>query len=103
MQLEPITTVIVSSTPADGKVYSIQHYVMKFVSDLRLVSGFLRVLRVPLPIKLIATIYDMLLTHNPNPSYHRAEIRLTCLILHSNSHLQGNILGQRMKIFPSCK
>jgi hypothetical protein len=32
-------------------VYSIPHYVIKFVSDLRQVSGFLRVLRFPPPIK----------------------------------------------------
>ena len=36
--------------------YSIQHYVINFVSDLRQVSGFLRVLRFPPPIKLTATI-----------------------------------------------
>jgi hypothetical protein len=35
-------------------VYSIQHYVIKFVSDLWQVSGFLRVLRFPPPIKLTA-------------------------------------------------
>jgi hypothetical protein len=35
--------------------YSVQHYVIKFVNDLRQVSGFLRVLRCPPPIKLIAT------------------------------------------------
>ena len=35
---------IVSSNPSHGKVYSIQHYVIKFVSDLRQVSGFLLVL-----------------------------------------------------------
>ena len=34
----------------------VQHYVIKFVSDLRLVSGFLLVLRFPPPIKLTATI-----------------------------------------------
>ena len=32
-------------------MYSIQHYVINFVSDLRQVSGFLRVLRFPLPKK----------------------------------------------------
>ena len=32
-----------------GVVYSIQHYMVKFVSDLRLVGGFLRVLRFPPP------------------------------------------------------
>ena len=35
----------------------VQHYVIKFVSDLRQVGGFLRVLRFPPPIKLTATIY----------------------------------------------
>jgi hypothetical protein len=34
----------------------VQHYVIKFVSDLRQVSGFLRVLRFPPPIKLTAMI-----------------------------------------------
>ena len=29
-----------SSNPAHGIMYSIQHYVIKFVSDLRLVGGF---------------------------------------------------------------
>ena len=40
--------------PVHGKVCSIQHYVMKFASDLRQVSGFLWVLRFPLSIKLTA-------------------------------------------------
>jgi hypothetical protein len=34
----------------------VQHYVIKFVSDMRQVGGFLRVLRFPPPIKLTATI-----------------------------------------------
>ena len=34
-----------SSNPVYGEVYSIQHYVVKFVSDLRQVGGFLWVLR----------------------------------------------------------
>jgi len=34
----------------------VQHYVIKFVSDLRQVDGFLLVLRFPPPLKLIATI-----------------------------------------------
>jgi len=46
MQSVSITTEVVSSNPADGEVYSIQHYVIKFVSDLRQVGGFLRVLRI---------------------------------------------------------
>ena len=35
----------VSSNPAHGEVCSMQHYVIKFVNDLRQVGGFLRVLR----------------------------------------------------------
>jgi hypothetical protein len=45
-----------SSNLAHGKVYVIQHYVIKFVSDLRQVGGFLRVLRFAPPIKLTTTI-----------------------------------------------
>ena len=37
-------------------LYSIQHYVIKFVSDFRQVGGFHRVLRFPSPIKLTITI-----------------------------------------------
>ena len=39
-----------------GKVYSIQHYVINVVSDLRQVVSFLRVLQFPPPIKLTAEI-----------------------------------------------
>jgi hypothetical protein len=43
-------------TTNSGEVYSIQHYVIQFVSTLRQVGGFLWVLRFPPPIKLNATI-----------------------------------------------
>jgi hypothetical protein len=33
MQSVPITTKVLSSNPANGEVYLIQHYVIKFVSD----------------------------------------------------------------------
>ena len=39
-----------------GEVYLIQHYVMKFVSDLRQAGGFLWVLRFHPSIKFTATI-----------------------------------------------
>ena len=52
VQSVPIATKVVSSNHVCGKVYSIQ-YVIKFVSDLRQVGGFLRF---PPPIKLTATI-----------------------------------------------
>ena len=40
MQSVPITTDAVSLNPTHGEVYSIQHYVIKFVSDLRQVGGW---------------------------------------------------------------
>jgi hypothetical protein len=46
-----ITIIVVSLNPAHGEVYSMQQYVLKFVSDLRQVGGFLQVLRFPPPIK----------------------------------------------------
>jgi len=51
-----ITTKVVSFNPVHGEVYSIHHYVIKFVSDLRQDGGFLRELWLPSPIKLIATL-----------------------------------------------
>ena len=42
-----------NSDPIHGEMYSIQHYVLKFVSDLPQVGGFLGF---PPPIKLTATI-----------------------------------------------
>jgi hypothetical protein len=47
---------VVSSNPAHGEVYSIQHYVIRFVSDLRQVGGYLQVLRFSPSIKLTAII-----------------------------------------------
>jgi len=46
-----ITCTISAYHPVHGEVYSIQHYVIKVVSDLGQVGGFLRVLRFPPPIK----------------------------------------------------
>jgi hypothetical protein len=42
--------------PCSCEVYSTHHYVIKFVSDLQQVSGFLRVLLFPQPIYLTTTI-----------------------------------------------
>jgi hypothetical protein len=41
VQSVPITTKVVSLNPVHGEVYSIHHYVIKFVSDLRQVGGLL--------------------------------------------------------------
>jgi hypothetical protein len=54
MQSVTITTKLVSSNPAYGEVYSIQHYVIKFVCNLRQVSGFLRYHP---PIKLTVSVF----------------------------------------------
>ena len=40
MQSKSITTKVVSSNPAHGEVYSIQHYEIKFVNDLWQVGKF---------------------------------------------------------------
>ena len=47
---------VVSWNPIHGEVYSIQHYVIKFVSDLQQVVGFLRVFQFPPPKKMTTTI-----------------------------------------------
>jgi hypothetical protein len=39
-----------------GEMYSIQHYVMMFASDLQQVGGFLRAPQFSPPIKMTATI-----------------------------------------------
>ena len=46
----------VSSNPAHDGVYSVQHYMIKFVSDFRQVGGFLHVLRFPTLRKLTVMI-----------------------------------------------
>jgi len=56
MQSVPINTNVVNSNFAIGKVYSIQNYVLTFVSDLQQVIVFLRVIQFPPPIKLTTTI-----------------------------------------------
>ena len=41
IQSLPITTNVVSLNPSHGEVYSIQHYVIKFVSHLRQANAVL--------------------------------------------------------------
>jgi hypothetical protein len=52
----PWTFQIVDVVFVSGSGRGVQHYVIKFVSDLRQVGGFLRVLRFLPPIKLTATL-----------------------------------------------
>ena len=63
---------VVSSNTAHGEVNSLQHYVIKFGSDLRQIGGFLRVLSFHLPIKLTVTYNSNIVEscgqkYNPNP------------------------------------
>jgi hypothetical protein len=41
VQSVPVTTKVVSSNPVHCEMFSIQHYAIKFFSDLRQVGGFL--------------------------------------------------------------
>jgi hypothetical protein len=50
-----ITINALSSNPVNGKVYSIQHYVIKFASNLLQASGFHRAPLFSPPIKIVAT------------------------------------------------
>jgi hypothetical protein len=64
-------TTIVSSNHVYGEVYSIPHNVIKFVSDLRQVGGFLWVLRFPPTIKLTGYSWNIVESgakyHEPRP------------------------------------
>ena len=55
VQSVPIS-IVVSLNPAYCEVYSIQLFVIKFVSNFRSVNGFLSVFRFPPPIKLTTMI-----------------------------------------------
>jgi hypothetical protein len=65
-----------SSNPAHGEEYSIQHFVIKFVSDLRQVGGFLWVLLFPPPIKLTVTfsVYTVISSTNKTDRHDITEI-----------------------------
>ena len=82
-----ISTKVVSLNPVYGEVYSIQYYVIMFVSNLRQVSSFLRVLYFPLPIKLTATIHSWNIVESgvkyhksTNPINYRKQISLMNMI-----------------------
>ncbi len=63
---------IVSSKPADGEVYSMQHYVIKFASDLWQVGGFLRF---PPPRYSWNIVESGIKYHNPYP-YPRTSVAI---------------------------
>ena len=55
VQAVPMPTKVLRSNLARGEVYSIQLYVIKCVSDLRQIGGFLRIFRLLSPIKCSST------------------------------------------------
>ena len=69
MQSAPVTTKVVSSNPVQDKVYSIQHYVIKNVGDLRQVGGFVPVLWFPPPIKLTTRYNRNIVKNGIKPIY----------------------------------
>jgi hypothetical protein len=93
MEVEFTTTCAISAyhhyscefEPCSWDVYSIQHYVIKFVSYLWQIGGFLRVPRLPPPIKLTATIIitEILL-----------KVALNTINLHQNLNMKRKFLLQ---------
>jgi len=77
----------VSSNPAHGEMYSIQHYVIKVVNDLRQVCGFLRVLRHD----IIEILFKVAL--NTITLFHSDNVQQTVehLIYYYNTSEQSNI------------
>jgi len=64
----PIANKVVKSNPANGEVCSIQLYVIKFVSDLRRVSGFPVVLFPPPITEILLKAALNTITHTINQS-----------------------------------
>jgi hypothetical protein len=83
-----ITTEVVCSNAAHGEMYWIQHYVIKFVSDLWQVGGLLRVLRLTHTtlLRLLANQYFLL--------PHEAVVYLSVLYLWNEVSSMGPTLLQ---------
>jgi hypothetical protein len=79
VQSVSITTKVESSSPVHGEVYSIQHYVIKFVSDLRQVGGFLRIFRFP-PTKNKSDSHDI------TELLLNVALNIITLTVHYNTH-----------------
>ena len=84
-QSVPMTSNVVSSNPANGDVYSIENYMIKFVSDLRQVGFFLCLPPVSLDnksyrhniIKALLKVALNTITLIPNPNIDDLELLLT--------------------------
>ena len=86
MQSVPITTNVVSSNPVYGEVYSIQHYVIKCVSDFRQVGGFLGLLWCP-PSKKLTAIGK----NGGNGVKHHKPIRVIAKLPNSEQSYKGKV------------
>ena len=83
MQSVPITNIVMSSVPAHGEVYSMQHYVIKFFSDLRQVCGFLPVTPVSYTnktdrhdiVEILLKVMLIPITHTPLTPFYSETIR----------------------------
>ena len=67
-----INTNVVSSNPTNGKMYSMPHYVIKFVSDLRQVCGFL-------PVLLLNIVENGIKHHDPKLHFNSLDINFLWL------------------------
>jgi hypothetical protein len=69
----------------------VQHYVIKFVSDLRQVCGFLRILRFHPPIKRTATIYLNIVESGVKPHKTKPSqtIGMTCIVTVNTKLIKG--------------
>jgi hypothetical protein len=85
-QSVPITTKVVNSNPTHGEVYLIQHYVIKFVSDLRKVSGFLRFIP-PIKLTTMIDITVILLKVALNTITLILQRNLSCTVIQSESNV----------------
>ena len=91
--------VAISLIPTHGEVYSIQLYVIKYK-----VSGFLRLLQLPPPIKLIATIYSWNIVesgikhHNPYPNTNPTMDDILCLKRSSHCISEESIINEGIYI-----
>jgi hypothetical protein len=77
--LNAFETFLFLLNPTHGKVYSIQHYVIKFVNDLRQVSCFLWVLRFLPPMKVQSVIFAQFIFKVKTLNFVRGHSHVRCL------------------------
>ena len=77
VQSAPITTKAMSLNPVHGEAHSIQNYVIKFVSDLGQVGGFLQLLQFSTPITLTARYNWNIVESGVKHKYHKLNLNLS--------------------------